>query len=613
MLNGVESVTFFPEREREPFPRRTREATGQPFICAAGLLDGADDFDASYFEIPPREAELIDPQQRVFLEVRGERARERRVRSRAVRGAIGVFGGCGANTYLLAGRVATRAHRAASGFHALILGQRQGLPGDARVASSSTCAARACTVQTACSTSLVAVHIAVSEPAQRRVRRGARRRRLAGASRRGPATSTCRAASLRPTGTAGRSTRAAAGTVGGSGVGMVVLKRLDDALARRRSRSTPSSAAPPSTTTAKKVSFTAPGAGRQAAVIAEAHDIAGVRPASIGYVETHGTGTAARRSDRDRGAHRGVPAAHRADAHLRPRHAEGQHRSPRRGGRRGGPHQGRPRRAGRGRSRRACNFETPNPHIEFATSPFFLPTSRQPWARAAEPRRAGVSSFGIGGTNAHVVLEEPPPAPARWRPGVARIACCPCLGASERSGAPRREGALAARLESARTLDLADVAFTLQLGRRAHGHRRAVVAADVDEAVAALRAPSEQRTRRGRRRGVPLSGTALAAARRGRKAPRVRARVSQALRYVRGHRARPGGARFAANRVRDRRRRRGEPAVHRARTACDLRDRIRSRAALDVVGRAACGDDRVTASANGSRPASRVWWSCPTR
>ena len=300
----------------------------------------------------------------------------------------------------------------------------------------------------------------------RRVRHGAGRRRLDPAARSAPATSTRRAASSRPTATAAPSTPARSGTVGGNGVGVVVLKRLADALADGDT-STPSSAARRSTTTARcKVGYTAPerrrpGRGDRRG----AAPSPGVDPATIGYVEAHGTGTAlgdpievaaldARRSAAtERRGFCALGSVKTNVGHLDA--AAGV--------------------AGLIKTVLALEHGEIPPSLHFtrptrrSTSPAArsasTPRSR-PWPAGGAPRRAGVSSFGIGGTNAHVVLEE---APARRAPADGRPPAPGSCSRSRRATPPRwtrgRRGSPPTS-PSTRDRPLADVAYTLQIGRR---------------------------------------------------------------------------------------------------------------------------------------------------
>ncbi|WP_437320816.1 type I polyketide synthase [Sorangium sp. So ce385] len=485
VVNGVESITFFPEHEREAhaaLPEAPGAAPVAPVVCAGGLLNGIEDFDAAYFEIPPREAQLIDPQHRLFLECAVSALEHAGCDPARTAGAIGVFGGCGPGAYLL--QVVSRPDLvAAVGLRALTLANDKDYL-TTRVSYKLDLRGPSVLVQSACSTSLVAVHaacqsllgfetdVALAGGVSVAVPQKGGHVHVPGGI-------------MSPDGRCRPFDARAAGTVAGSGVGLVVLKRLADALeggdcihAVIRGSAVNNDG--------RKASFSAPGVSGQAAVITEAHRVAGVDPGSIGYVEAHGTGTLLgdpveiqalttafrRRTDAVGSCALGalkanighLDAAAGVAGLIKAIHVVREGVVP-----------------------PCVHFEAPNPHIDFGSTPFFVPTSAGPWPAGKPARRAGVSSFGIGGTNAHVVLEEPPAAPAAapWR----RPACVLTVSARSDRALDAACGALAAHLDARPSLDLGDAAFTLQVGRREHAHRRAVVAASLDEAREALRAP----------------------------------------------------------------------------------------------------------------------------
>src|SRR6185436_2709054 len=287
------------------------------------------------------------------------------------------------------------------------------------------------------------------------------------------------------------------GSVVGSGLGMVVLKRLADALADGDSIRAVVKGSAINNDGALKVGYTAPSVEGQAKVIAEALARSGVEAADISYVEAHGTGTPM-----------GDPIEVEALARAFTSNFNGN----------GNGSNGKTRRqlcalgsvktnvghlataAGitgliktvlsleHGMIPPSLHFERPNPEINFAESPFYVNTELRPWLRNGGPRRAGVSSFGFGGTNAHVVLEEAPALP----PSVASPRSHQLLLLSAKSpGALAAATAdLAAHLGAHPELDLADVAYTLQRGRKPFVHRRSLVCRDRDEAIALLSEPS---------------------------------------------------------------------------------------------------------------------------
>jgi acyl transferase domain-containing protein/acyl carrier protein len=293
----------------------------------------------------------------------------------------------------------------------------------------------------------------------------------------------------------------AAGAVEGNGCGVVVLKRLADALADGDRVYAVIRGSAVNNDGAGKVGFTAPSVEGQAEAITESLLMAGVEPATIGYVEGHGSGTplgdpievaALTQAFRAGGAGgtgfcalgsvktnlghcnaaAGVAGLIKATLAL--------------------AHRAVPP---------SLHFETPNPQLGLAESPFYVPTQAVPWAAGETPRRAGVSSFGLGGTNAHLVLEEAPAAETTDAP--SRPAQLLVLSARTASALDAAAERLTERLEAEPELDLAalaDIAWTLQTGRKPFEHRRMLVARDAAAAVAALR--DRERAVSGRREGA---------------------------------------------------------------------------------------------------------------
>ncbi len=274
----------------------------------------------------------------------------------------------------------------------------------------------------------------------------------------------------------------AQGTMFSSGMGIVVLKRLEDALADGDRIRAVIKGSAVSNDGARKVGFTAPGADGQTRVVRAALLAAEVDPDTIGYVEAHGTGTpvgdpievaaltrAFRESTQRRGfcalgsvktniGHLGVAAGagSLAKAVLALEHRQ---------------------------IPASLNFSEPNPDIDFAASPFFVNTELRDWPADGGPRRVGVSAFGMGGTNAHVILEEAPPEPP---PSPSRPRQLLLLSARTETALAAATTRLAAHLRAHPEANLADVAYTLKVGRKTFEHRRAVVCGNAEEAIAAL-------------------------------------------------------------------------------------------------------------------------------
>ncbi|HEU4727068.1 MAG TPA: type I polyketide synthase, partial [Kofleriaceae bacterium] len=470
---GVESISI------GPAPRG--------HVTAAGVLDDIDAFDAGFFRTTRAEAEQMDPQHRLFLETAWSalEAAGHAPRGGALR--AGVYAGCSISTYLLS-NVLPHADEHGIGALELILGS----VGDflaTRVAYKLNLTGPAMTVQSGCSTSLVAVHLACQA-----LLSGECDLALAGAaSIRVPQLAPQRVQDggvLAPDGHCRAFDAGAAGTVTGHGVGVVVLRRLADALADGDPIRAVILGTAINNDGSAKTGFAAPSVTGQAAVIREALAMAGVSPRTISYVEAHGTATplgdpieiaALRRVFA--GAPPGSCGVGSVKTNLGHLDAAAgiagliktvlalEHR----------------------RLPPSLHFASPNPRLELEGSPFRVVAAPEPW-RGPRPLRAGVSAYAVGGTNAHVVLEEAPaPAPSDPpRPGGELIV----VSARTEAALERATAELADHL--ARTADpvgasLGDVAHTLQVGRAPLGCRRFVVARDLEAAAARLRAGDGRR------------------------------------------------------------------------------------------------------------------------
>jgi acyl transferase domain-containing protein len=478
---GTECLSFFSEPElREQGVSATLLA--QPgYVRAKGVLDGADTFDAAFFGLSPREAELMDPQHRVFLECAWEALESAGHDPQAFPGRIGVFAGASLNTYLLFNLLANRGVVETLGQYQTQLANDKDFLAT-RASYKLGLKGPGITVQTACSTSLVAVHLACQS-----LLSGECDIALAGGVsvnvplRNGYLHEP--GGILSPDGHCRPFDAAAGGTVIGNGVALVVLRRLADAREQGDLVDAVIRGSAVNNDGALKAGYTAPSVEGQAEVIAEALGVAGVPPETVGYVETHGTGTALgdpieiaalTRAYREETQARGycaigsvkgnvghLDAAAGATALIKATLALRNEAIP-----------------------ASLHFERPNPELALESSPFFVNTTHRPWPRTGVPRRAGVSSFGIGGTNAHVVLEEGP-APRPGEPGRP----WQLLTLSARTGPALAQAAqrLADHLETHPGEELADVAFTLAARRRAFEQRRTVVCADRADAVRQLR------------------------------------------------------------------------------------------------------------------------------
>ncbi|MHA7632739.1 type I polyketide synthase [Corallococcus sp. M7] len=452
------------------------------WVRSSYVLEGATEFDAGLFGYSPREAELMDPQQRIFMECAWESLDNAGYDPGRFKGAVAVYASVSLSSYLLRALMRQPDLMDAAGSFGVMLANDKDYVAT-RVSHRLGLRGPAATVQTACSSSLVALHLACQS-----LLSGESDMALAG----GSSVSFPQTAGylyqegmiFSPDGYCRAFDAKANGTVRGAGAAVVVLKRLSDALKDGDTIHGVLLGTAVNNDGAGKVGFTAPSVEGQAAVIAEALAISGVTPDDIQYVEAHATGTplgdpieVAALNQAFGGKETGQKRVALGSLKAAIGHLDAA--------------------AGiagvvktvlameHGEIPASPHFEKPNPVIDFDAGPFFVPSQPRPWTSANGPRRAGVSAFGIGGTNTHVILEEAPkaaaPAPSKraWHvlPLSARTPAA-LDAATER---------LAAHLDANPNVALADVAYTLQVGRHAHEHRRAVVVKDVADAKAALR------------------------------------------------------------------------------------------------------------------------------
>ncbi len=498
--NGVESLRRQNLDTLARIPPELRER-GE-YVPVRGILDDVDRFDAAFFGISPREAEAMDPQQRIFLECCWHALEDAgRVRERSSL-ATGVFAGQSLNTYLLNNLCRDRAfiERITAAYQT---GEFPVLFGNdpaflaTRVAHKLDLRGPAITVQTACSTSLVAVAQAVQSLLAFQCDLC-----LAGGvsisfpQERGHLF--LEGSMVSPDGHCRPFDAEAAGTVFGSGGGAVVLRRLEDAVAAGDRIYAVIRGAAVNNDGADKPSYSAPGIAGQREAIATALALADVEPGTIGYVEAHGTGTPlgdpiefealaqAFRAAGESGGATGKQFCALGSLKANIGHLEAA--------------------AGIAGLIKAAlavhdgvlpptlHFKQANPRIDLANSPFFVSAERKEWPAADHPRRAGISSFGVGGTNAHIVIEQAPAAarvepPAPDDPGNRPLVFT--FSGRTPDAARRAAAALAAHLEAEPRLDLADAASTLAHARENFAHRLAVAGRSRDQLIAALRAAAD--------------------------------------------------------------------------------------------------------------------------
>ncbi len=493
LRRGVESIRPLADEEMLAEGVDPALLASDRYVKATADLADVDLFDAELFGFSPREAEALDPQQRLFLECAWQALESAGYGARRLAIPVGVYAGAQMSTYLF--NLLSRPDIVASlGSLALQASVDKDFVAP-RTSYALDLKGPSVAVQTACSTSLVAVHFACQGLASRECDMAL----AGGVTVRVPQRTgyTYEDAGVQsPDGHCRAFDARARGTVSGNGVGVVVLKRLEDALRDGDTIHAVVRGSAVNNDGSLKVGFTAPGVDGQAQVIAAAQAAASVSPGSISYVEAHGTGTqlgdpievaALTRAFRAGGTERTgfcalgsvktnighLDAAAGIAGFLKTVLALERRQIP-----------------------PSLHFEEPNPEIDFAASPFYVNARLADWPAGDGPRRAGVSSFGIGGTNAHVVLEEAPaPAPSGpSRPWQLLVLSARTPAALEEA-TDRLAGFLAHLPEDGPAAGLADAAYTLQVARRTFPYRRALACAAPGEAAAALRQRDPERLR----------------------------------------------------------------------------------------------------------------------
>lgn len=481
LCEGCDSITEFGLDGLDPAVR-PYERDHPSYVPARGVIEDVENFEPAFFGFNPKEAELMDPQQRIALELCWECLERAGHVPDAAEVPVGAFIGMHHNTYFQR-NIAPRAElvEAVGDFPITLVNESDYIA--TQVAHKLNLTGPAINVQAACSTSLVAICQAVDS-----LRSGQCDMALAGGvSVKSPPRSGYiyqEGAMGSPDGHTRTFDRNAKGTVFSDGGAIVLLRRLADARADGDPIVAVIRGAALNNDGRNKGSYTGPSSDGQAAVIAMAHRNAGVDARSIGYIEAHGTATplgdpieiegltkAFRRTTGDTGFCR-IGSVKSNIGHLvvaagsaglvKAALSLAEKKIP-----------------------ASLHFEAPNPAIDFAATPFVVNAALSEWTHdAPTPRRAGVSSFGVGGTNAHVVLEE---APARPPSEPAQGPQLLVLSARTPAALGRACARLAEHLETRPDANLADVAWTLAAGRKAFAHRVAVVADGVERAVAALR------------------------------------------------------------------------------------------------------------------------------
>lgn len=483
LRNGVEAISVLTEEEVISSGIDSTVLNDPKHVKAGAVLEDIEFFDASFFSFNPREAAITDPQHRLFLECAWSALENAGYDSETYPGRIGVYAGVGWNSYLLFNLAGNQGFLGtAIDYQTLIGNEKDNLA--TRISYKLNLTGPSISVQTSCSTSLVAVYLACQSLLNYQCDMA-----LAG----GVTVNVLQKAGylyqeggvLSPSGQCRAFDGNAQGTVGGNGLGIVVLKRLEDALADGDCIHAVIKSTAINNDGSSKAGYTAPSVEGQAKVIAEALALADINPETVTYVETHGTGTplgdpieikaltkafsaftqkkkfcaigSVKTNIGHLDAAAGIASLMKTVLALQNKQIPA-----------------------------SLHFEQPNPQIDFDNSPFYVNTTLSEWNTNGTPRRAGVSSFGIGGTNAHVILEQAPvietSSPSRsWQLLV--------LSAKTSSALETATTNLANYLKQHPDLNLINVAYTLQVGRRAFSNRRTVVCQDIEDAIIALQDP----------------------------------------------------------------------------------------------------------------------------
>ncbi|MCA0351002.1 MAG: acyltransferase domain-containing protein [Chloroflexi bacterium] len=478
---GAEGISFFDDEQLLAAGVTPEQLAHPRYVKAGSVLEGVELFDAAFFGYSPREAELLDPQQRIFLECAWQALEHAGYNASTYPGLIGVFAGSSLNTYLLRNLASQQGRGTIPDLFQLIMGNdKDFLP--TRVSYKLNLRGPSFSVQSACSTSLVATHLACQSLLGYQCDIAL----AGGISITVPQHQGYLAQEggiLTPDGHCRTFDAQAQGTLNGNGAGIVVLKRLDDALADGDSIYAVIKGSAVNNDGALKIGYTAPSIDGQAAVIQAAQAVADVDPATISYIEAHGTATAlgdpievaaltkAFRQQTDKTQFCMLGSVKSNFGHLdtaagvtsliKTVLALHHNKIP-----------------------ASLHFQTPNPQLELETSPFYVNTQLSDWPSDQPIRRAGVSSFGIGGTNAHVVLEEAPMLEPTEETDAWQMLVISGRNRATLNAATKN---LAEHLEANPQLALADVAYTLQIGRQAFNHRRVLLCRSLDEASQILR------------------------------------------------------------------------------------------------------------------------------
>ncbi|ACL76666.1 type I polyketide synthase [Ruminiclostridium cellulolyticum] len=476
LYNGVESVKFFNHDDLIKMGIDEHLLDNPKYVAADAILDGMDMFDAEFFDYSAREAEITDPQHRLFLESAWEVLESAGYNSDLYDGRIAVYASANLSGYMVRNLYSNPGLVESLGSFKIMIANGQDFLAT-KVSYKMNLMGPSVNVNTLCSSSMVAVHyacqslnsfecdIALAGGVSFQVSRNETFFYQEGGI--GSADGHCRAFDSK-----------ANGTVSGSGLGILALKRLEDAIADGDCIHAIIKGTGINNDGSSKNSYTAPNVDGQAECIAEAIEMSGVNPETITYIDAHGTGTnlgdpieiaaltKAFRAYTDKKEFCAIGSAKTNIGHLV--NAGGlasmiktvlsmKHRI----------------------IPASLNFEEPNPKIDFVNSPFYVNSKLSKWETEGFPIRAAVSSFGIGGTNTHVILEEAPavvPSENSQRP-YQLIS----LSAKTETALEKMTQNLVEHIKKNPDLNLADIAFTQHVGRRSFNHRRIMICKNLED------------------------------------------------------------------------------------------------------------------------------------
>jgi len=480
LRKGIESIESYTAEELKASGVDKAKINNPSFVNKGAAIEGSDSFDAMFFEYTPIEAEIMDPQHRILLECAWEALEDAGYNPETYNGPIGVFGGVAPNTYytnilLKCPEILERAGR-----QLMVLGNEKDYA-ISRISFKLNLKGPSVNVNTACSSTGVALHMACQS-----VLSGESDLALVGGAKiQSPIQDGYvyqEGGIFSPDGHCRAFDAEAQGTRFGNGVAMIVIKRLSEALRDGDTVHAVVKGTAVNNDGALKVGFTAPSIQGQALVIEEAISMAEVSPDTIGYVETHGTGTSlgdpievaaltnAFQKWTQKKAFCAIGSVKTNIGHLDAAAAMAgiiktvlalKHKQ----------------------IPPSLNFNNPNPQIDFENSPFYVNKKLSDWQADGVPRRAGISSFGLGGTNAHMILEE---APETEPSGPSRAYQLVLLSAKSENALNTSTSSLVEYIKLNSHANLADVAYTYQNGRKIFDWRRMVVCHDIADCASAL-------------------------------------------------------------------------------------------------------------------------------